>query len=197
MSRRSIIAAAAGLAAAAGWGKFSAAQIAESDLPDAAEVMTRMAPVVAPPMVFTNVKGKRLTLADYVGHPLLVNLWATWCGPCVAELPTFARLAPKLKSSGALILPVSVDLEGAAAVTPFYISHGIKDLPILLDPNGDNMNVLNTDGIPVTIVINAAGQMVARLDGAADWNTDAVVEFMRGLGGKPPAAKKKKLLIPV
>ncbi|GLR65728.1 hypothetical protein GCM10010909_04060 [Acidocella aquatica] len=189
MSRRSIIAA-AGLAAAAGWGKFSAAQIAESDLPDAAEVMTRMAPVIAPPMVFTSAKGKRLTLADYAGHPLLVNLWATWCGPCVAELPSFASLAPRLKASDALILPISIDLEGAAAVAPFYTSHGITDLPILLDPNGDNMNVLNTDGIPVTIVINAAGQMVARLDGAANWNTGAVVEFMHGLRGKPPAAKK-------
>lgn len=195
MSRRSIIAAAAGLAVAAGWGKFSVAQISESDLPDAAEAMTRMAPLTAPPMVFTNTKGKRLTLADYAGHPLLVNLWATWCGPCVAELPTFASLAPKLKSVGALILPVSIDMNGAAAVAPFYTSHGIKDLPILLDPNGDNMNVLNTDGIPVTIVINAAGQLVARLDGAANWNTDAVVAFMRGLGGKPVAAQKK-LLIP-
>ena len=196
MSRRSIIAAAAGLAAAAGWGKSSAAQIAESDLPDAAAAMTRMAPVTAPPMVFTNAKGKRLTLADYAGHPLLVNLWATWCGPCVAELPTFAVLAPRLKASGTLILPVSIDLGGAGAVAPFYASHGITDLPILLDPNGDNMNVLNTDGIPVTIVINAAGQFVARLDGAANWNTDAVVEFMHGLGGKRPGVKKK-IFIPV
>ena len=196
MSRRSTIAAAAGLAAAAGWGKFSAAQLSESDLPDAAQVMTRMAPTVAPPMVFTNLKGKRLTLAHYLGHPLLVNLWATWCGPCDAELPTFASLAPRLKPFGALILPVSIDMNGADAVVPFYSSHGIKDLPILLDPNGNNMNVLNTNGIPVTIVINAAGHMVARLDGAADWNTKAVVAFMRGLGGKRPAAKKK-LFIPV
>lgn len=164
------------------------------DLPDAAGAMTIMAPTAAPPMVFTNAAGEQRTLAHYAGHTLVVNLWATWCGPCVAELPTFDALAPKLKASGVLILPVSIDLSGAAAVEPFYKSHGIKNLPILLDPNGDNMNVLNTDGVPITIIVNAAGQQVAQLEGAANWNTSAVMAFLRSQGSTPPAAKPKTFI---
>ena len=194
LSRRSIIATAAGLAATAGWGKFCAAQTEDMDLPDAAAALTMQTPGAAPPLVFTNLKGKQRTLAHYADHTLVINLWATWCGPCVAELPTFDALAPKLKSIGALILPVSIDLAGADAVLPFYKSHGIKNLPILLDPNGDNMNLLNTDGIPVTVIINPAGQLVARLDGAANWDTPAVMQLLRGQSTTPPAAKPKAFI---
>ena len=185
ITRRSIIAAASGLALAGGWSNSAVAQIDETGLPDAADAMTQIMPAPAPHLVFTNSKGTRLVLADCIGHALVVNLWATWCGPCVMEIPSLAALAPKLKASGGLVLPISIDLSGAAAVRPFYASHGIRTLPILLDPNGDNLRVLNTNGIPVTIIINAAGQMVARMDGAANWNTASMVKFLRSLGGKP------------
>jgi thiol-disulfide isomerase/thioredoxin len=197
LTRRSIIAAASGLALAGGWSNSAAAQIDESGLPDAADAMTQVMPAPAPPLVLTNAKGKRLTLADYAGHALVVNIWATWCGPCVVEIPSLAALAARLKASGALVLPISIDLSGAAAVRPFYASHGIRTLPVLLDPNGDNLRVLNTDGVPVTIIINANGQMVARLEGAANWNTGAMVKFLRSLGGKPPSDDAAGRLIPV
>jgi thiol-disulfide isomerase/thioredoxin len=151
--------------------------------------MTQIMPQAAPPLVFTDAAGKHLSLADFSGHFLLVNLWATWCGPCIAELPSFQALAPKLKAGGGLILPISIDLNGAAAVRPFYATHGVDSLPILLDPNGENMQILHTDAIPSTIVINAAGQMVAQMEGAANWNTPRMLTFLHTLGGKPkPAA---------
>jgi thiol-disulfide isomerase/thioredoxin len=197
LTRRSIIAAASGLALAGGWSNSVAAQIDENGLPDAADAMTQVMPAPAPPLVFTNAKGKRLTLADYAGHALVVNIWATWCGPCVMEIPSLAALAPKLKANGGLVLPVSIDLSGAAAVRPFYASHDIHTLPILLDPNGDSLRVLDTDGVPVTIIINAAGQIVARLEGAANWNTGRMVKFLRSLGDKPPSGDAAGGLIPV
>jgi len=137
-------------------------------------------------LAFTNAKGKKLTLADYAGHVLVVNFWATWCGPCVDEIPSFAALAPQIKGFGGLILPVSIDMDGAAAVGPFYASHAIAGLPVLLDPDADNLALLNSDGVPVSLVINAGGQAVARMDGAADWNTPALVAYLRGLGGAKP-----------
>ena len=72
---------------------------------------------------------------------------------------------------------------------PFYAAHGIRDLPILLDPNGENMQVLDTNSIPLTIILNAAGQLVARLNGAANWNTPRTIAFLESLGGQPPAHK--------
>lgn len=124
-----------------------------------------------------------MSLADYRGNGLVVNIWATWCGPCVAELPSFAAISRTLARSKILVLPISVDLEGSKAVKPFYASHGITDLPILLDPDGSAMDVLNTNGIPVTIIVNPEGQLVGRLDGGADWNSADTLALLRRLAG--------------
>ena len=80
-----------------------------------------------------------------------------------------------------LILPISIDLTGAAVVRPFFARHGISDLPILLNQDGSNMQALDSNGIPVSVVINPLGQLVARLDGAANWNTPGTIAFLRGL----------------
>ncbi len=166
----------------AAWGNVCAAQPGDAlDLPDAAVALDRMAPQQAPPVVFLNAHGKRLSLGDYAGHVLVVNLWATWCGPCVAEIPSLAALAPRLRGNGVLVLPISIDMGGAAVVRKFYADNAVQGLPVLVDPNGTNMQVLQTDSIPYTIIINAAGQMVASTDTAANWNTDDTVTFLQSL----------------
>jgi thiol-disulfide isomerase/thioredoxin len=194
LNRRSTLAMTAGLAAGFGRGNYAAAQTSDFDLPAAGDALNTMMPQAAPPLRFTNAKGRALTLADYAGHGLVVNLWATWCGPCVAEIPSFAAAAPLLASSRILVLPISVDDTGAAAVRPFYASHHISTLPVLLNQDGSAMDLLNARGIPVTIIINAAGQMVARLEGAADWSGPATLAKIRALtlaapGAAAPGAK--------
>lgn len=179
LTRRFVFAAAPALALGAGLSNRAAAQTELDALPDAATGWNAFAPVPPPPLVFQNSQGKQLTLADFRGHVLLVNLWATWCGPCKAELPTFAALAPKLRHFGGLVLPISIDEDGASAVRAYFSQQGIKSLPILVNPDGNDLDMMQTNGIPVTLVINAAGKAVARLDGAANWNTKAVIEFLR------------------
>lgn len=170
------------------------AQSSEDALPDAALAWTQLTPSAAPPLVFSTDKGRRLTLADYKGHVLVVNIWATWCGPCGEELPSLAALAERIKPFGGLVLPIAIDVDGAAAVKPFFASRKIHDLPVLLDPDGHSLDVLDTDGVPVTIVLDAEGRLVARLDGAADWNTQMVFEFLGGLA-KPQ--KEKPAAVPL
>jgi thiol-disulfide isomerase/thioredoxin len=194
LSRRSLIAGASGLALAGGLGNSAAAQITEADLPDAAVALTKVMPTAAPHLVFTDVKGQQLSLHDYRGHALVVNLWATWCAPCIAEIPTFAALAAKVKASGVLILPISIDLTGAAVVRPFFARRGISDLPVLLNQDGSNMQALNSNGIPVSVVIDPQGQLVARLDGAANWSTPDTIAFLRGLGGSAPTTGQKGVI---
>ncbi len=150
--------------------------------------MTKLMPTVAPRLVFTNAHGRRLSLGDYAGHTLVVNLWATWCAPCIAEIPSFSALAAQVKANGVLVLPISIDLTGVDVVRPFYAKHRIRDLPVLLDPNGDNLEVLDTASIPLTIIINPVGQLVARLNGAANWNTPGTIAFLRSLGSQAPAS---------
>ena len=159
------------------------AQISTADLPDAAQLLTQVMPSKAPDLKFTDGTGKPLSLLNYRGSGLVVNIWATWCGPCVAELPTFAAIAQALAVSKILILPISVDMNGIKAVQPFYTSHDITALPILLDPNGSTADALNTDGIPVTIIINPQGQLVGRLDGSANWDSSDTLTLLRQLAG--------------
>lgn len=150
-------------------------------MPDAADLLAPMAPIAAPALQFTDAKGQKRSLADYKGHVLLVNLWATWCGPCVEEIPTLAALAGQMRAYGGLVLPISIDANGAQTVRPFYALHAITDLPILLDTDGDNLDVLNTDGVPVSLIIDPAGRLVGRLDGSANWNTPRVRAFLQSL----------------
>ncbi len=185
LTRRSAIATALGLAATVSRGNSAAAQTSLDDLPDAATVLTQIMPASAPNLKFTNAAGAPKTLADYPGHGLVINIWATWCGPCVAELPSFAAIAPHLAADNILVLPISVDLSGAPTVQNFYATHHIQNLPVLLDPQSNTTDTLNAEGIPVTIIINQVGQLTARIDGAANWNTTASINLIRRLAGPP------------
>lgn len=158
-------------------------------LPDAADGLNSIAPIAAPPLKFTDAKGRALSLSDYAGHVLVVNLWATWCGPCVDEIPSLATLAAQNQPAGGLVLPISIDSDGAQAVSPFYTSHQITNLPILLDPDGNNLDVLDTDGVPVTLIINAEGKLVGRLDGAANWNTPRIQALLKSLLPTDPSSQ--------
>lgn len=163
------------------------AQTQFSNLPDASTGWNSFSPSEPPPFRFQDANGKALTLGHFKGHVLLVNFWATWCGPCKEELPTFSAMVPKLAKFGGLVLPVSVDVDGVKAVRAYFTLQGIKNLPVLVDPDGDDLDMLHTDGIPVTLVVNPAGKVVARLDGAADWNTKSVLGYLENLakGGAP------------
>jgi thiol-disulfide isomerase/thioredoxin len=191
-NRRSVIATAAGLAVTAWAGNRAQAQSLAPELPDAAAALEQFSPRPAPQLAFSDAKGQRLSLSSYRGHVLLVNLWATWCGPCVAEIPSFAAIATKLAKAGVLILPISIDTEGAPVVQRFYKAHNIHDLPLLVDPDGNDMDAMQTNGVPTTLVLNAAGRMVARMDGAADWNTPDTLVYLVGLGHTGGGAPAKR-----
>jgi thiol-disulfide isomerase/thioredoxin len=189
LSRRSIIAASAGLAAAAVGGNFFAlsgahAQ-ADDGIPPAADAIQRLVPKPAPNLKFTDAAGRKLTLADFRGQGLVVNIWATWCPPCVAEFPTLAAIAPTLAASKILFLPISVDYEGLKAVQPFYRAHAIRNIPILLDPDGAITDQLGNQGIPNTLIIDPKFRLVGQTLGIANWNNPQTIRLLQRLAGPP------------
>ena len=140
-------------------------------------------PAPPPPADFTDTDGAARTLASYAGQGLVVNLWATWCAPCVAEMPALQEAARKLAADGILVLPLSSDRGGAAVVGRFYEAHAITGLPILLDPRGEAGRIWGARGLPTTLLIDRRGQERARLEGGFDWSADAALASVRKLVG--------------
>jgi thiol-disulfide isomerase/thioredoxin len=138
-------------------------------------------PVTPPALSFNDAEGGSHTLKEYLGSGVVLNLWATWCSPCVAELPSLAMLAGKLTAERVVVLPLSSDRGGASAVQQFYQAHGIKGLPILLDPQGNAMHALGVSGIPTTFIIDRKGFEVASAAGGEDWDSDASIARIRQL----------------
>ncbi len=140
-------------------------------------------PVAPPPISFVDAEGDSHTLKEYLGSGVVLNLWATWCPPCVAELPSLGVLAGKLAAQRIVVLPLSSDHGGATSVRQFYQTHNIKDLPILLDPQGNAMRALGVSGIPMTFIIDRKGLQRASIAGGEDWGTDGAIARVRALVG--------------
>ena len=121
----------------------------------------------APTVEIRDGSGKAVKLADFKGKPLLVNLWATWCVPCVKELPMLDALAAR--DGNLQVVAVSEDLEGARVVAPFLQKRGLKTLKPYLDTSNALMLALKEAGLPVSILYDANGREVWRMRGELDW----------------------------
>jgi thiol-disulfide isomerase/thioredoxin len=164
-------------------GGFSTRPAAAQSLPDLSGLEAVPAGQVLPPFQFFTPDNQARTLADYRGQGVVINLWATWCGPCTAELPTLDRLAGILAQDRVVVLPLSSDIGGATAVKNFYASHGIRNLPVLLDHASAIVQAWQVPGIPVTVIFDRSGKPRARLVGSADWGSADAAEKVRGLCG--------------
>lgn len=116
--------------------------------------------------------GKPLNLGALQGQPVLLNLWATWCAPCVEEMPLLDALAAEY--DGRLrVVTVSQDMQGAAAVEPFFAQHQFARLEPWLDKDTALSTELGGGVLPTTVLYDAAGSEVARVVGAFDWSSPA------------------------
>jgi thiol-disulfide isomerase/thioredoxin len=138
----------------------------------------RAAPLPAPPLSFADQSGKTVTLADFRGRVVLVNLWATWCAPCIQEMPSLARLQARLDRLA--VLAISEDRRGAEVVSPFVEKLGLSGLGIYLDPKNDVDHALGVEGLPTSILIDRDGRILGELQGAADWDSPNMVKLIEG-----------------
>lgn len=124
----------------------------------------------APDFAFADPEGVKKTLADYRGKPVLVNLWATWCAPCVAEMPTLEALA-KRESGRIEVLTISQDLDGPAKVVPYFQKAGFKTIEPWSEPDLRFTTGMGVN-LPTTILYGRDGKEVWRVSGAMDWVGD-------------------------
>jgi len=123
----------------------------------------------APKFTFAAPGGGDATLQDFAGKPLLVNLWATWCSPCVAEMPTLDSVAGSYAAKGLQVLTISQDSQGAERVDAFFAKRKFKHLKAWLDPENQFGFHYATGLLPTSVLYDASGKEVARVIGAMDW----------------------------
>ncbi|MDG2287135.1 MAG: TlpA disulfide reductase family protein [Alphaproteobacteria bacterium] len=128
-------------------------------------------PVPVPETPFISAEGETIKLADYKGHLVLLNFWATWCAPCIRELPSIERLSTSVKDPNFKVVLVSIDRGGAKTHKPFLEKLGITALSSGSDSRAALLRALKGPGIPISLLINPRGQVVGRLIGDALWDS--------------------------
>ena len=119
-------------------------------------------PRTLPEIRFQDDQGHDLTLANFRGRVLLLNVWATWCVPCRKEMPTLDRLESRLGGKDFQVIGLSIDRKGVESVKDFYREVGVEKLAIFLDPSGRGTHDLAIPGVPTTVLIDREGREVAR-----------------------------------
>src|SRR6476646_8325629 len=134
----------------------------------------------APALAFQGPDGQPTHLASFRGRPVLVNLWATWCGPCVVEMPSLDALAGRQTAGqGLQIVAISQDSsDGRRKVTDFFAQRRFQHLQPYLDSEMGLMFGLGLDTLPTTILYDSQGHEVWRMVGMADWQSDRVARLL-------------------
>ncbi len=124
----------------------------------------------APALSFLGENGEQLNLEKFRGRVVVLNMWATWCAPCLEEMPTLDHLQQQLKPLGVVVIALSLDRAGPKAVRQYYDENGIENLDVYVDPTMQAQSDLNVIGLPTTILIDRQGQERGRLVGPAAWD---------------------------
>jgi thiol-disulfide isomerase/thioredoxin len=144
----------------------------------------------APEIPLADEKGRAVALSAFKGKVVLVNFWATWCGPCIREMPALDALQAKLGGEKFVVVAVSLDRLGFAKVTPFLERLGVKRLTVLLDKRRALYSKLGGQGLPTTWLLDQEGTVRGYLEGPAEWDSKAAEALVRYyIGGGNPVKK--------
>ena len=130
-----------------------------------------------PDFSLPDLSGAEVRLSDHRGKVVLVHIWATWCPPCVAEMPSMEALYQKLSRDSFEILAVSVDVQGRQAVAPFIEKYKLT-FPALLDPDATISLPYGTTGVPESLIVDRDGVLVRKIIGPIDWTSPAAVRSL-------------------
>jgi thiol-disulfide isomerase/thioredoxin len=145
-------------------------------------------PLPAPAVSFVDLTGNTVSLSQLTGDTVLVNLWATWCEPCLREMPSLERLQLRLGDK-ITVVAVSEDRGGAKTVEPFIDKLGLKSIRTCLDPKSTAERAFKVQGLPTTFLIDRRGRVVGKVEGAAEWDSPELVDILKSFLGDEETIK--------
>jgi len=137
-----------------------------------------------PDLEIQNADDKPLKLSELRGKVVLLNFWATWCTPCVKEMPSLDRLQAALPKDKYLVVPLSIDGPTKPKVAPFYKDQKLTSLGIYFDKGRKAMQGLDVTLLPTSILVDARGRELGRIEGDADWDMPESIALMKAALGK-------------
>ncbi len=138
---------------------------------------------------FIDASGQPVSIESFRGKTVILNLWAPWCVPCLAEMPSLDRLADRLPESDFAIVAVAKDPVGYSPSKQTFDRMGLKRLKLYLDPAGRLAPEIDARGFPSTLILGPNGAPLAYREGAADWDSDAMVARLEALSRRSRRAE--------
>ena len=133
---------------------------------------------------FQDKLGQPVNLDSFKGKVVVLNFWATWCPPCIAEMPALDNLQAELGGKDFAVVAVSTDREGIKKSAPFYRRAGIKNLALYNDTRGNLLDTFKVKSLPITLLIDREGRVIGRMEGAAQWDSSQakalIAHYLKG-----------------
>ncbi|MBI5013624.1 MAG: TlpA family protein disulfide reductase [Methylocystis sp.] len=162
-------------------------QVGGRPVPSQGEGLAATLPPALPsPAAFEGPDGKDVVLDDFQGQWVIVNFWATWCQPCIAEMPALGRMLETMGKDAPKFVAISIDAMGRAAAEPFAKSKGWTHVTAYADPKSDLYRSFASPGIPLTLIFDPEGREVARRLGPAKWDGEFVTGQIKRLMARQP-----------
>jgi thiol-disulfide isomerase/thioredoxin len=146
------------------------------------EFIPATSPLPAPATQFVDLAGNPASLSEFAGKIVLVNLWATWCEPCLREMPSLERVQSRLGTK-ITVVAISEDRGGGKTVEPFIGRLGLKSVKVYLDPKSAMERALKVQGLPTSFLIDREGKILGRVEGAADWDAPKLLAVLKSFVG--------------
>ncbi|MEE8109609.1 MAG: redoxin domain-containing protein [bacterium] len=132
---------------------------------------------LAPQFTFPDLEGRAVSLAKYQGSVVFVNVWASWCSPCVSLMPALEQLYQQYREKGLVVVAVNIDPAGKDAVSRALQKHTVS-FPVLLDPQRRIADLYPTKGIPATFIIDRQGRLLRKIIGSQEWNRQEIADLI-------------------
>lgn len=146
------------------------------------QLVEKAEPCPLPAFTITGPDGAPVDSAALAGKVTLVNLWATWCPPCLREMPSLDALQAKLGGADFAVVAINQDVQGLEKAQTWLNDHQLGNLTAYADPKGEAPKAFGVAGLPVTVLLDRNGAEIARLVGEAEWDSPEMIEKIKRLG---------------